>query len=266
MTEIHPTAIIDSAAKIGANVSIGPYSVVGPDATLDDGVTLLSHVVVTGRTSVGANTRIFPYASIGHQPQDQKYKGEQSSLEIGCNNVIREYVTMNPGTKGGGMVTHIGNNCLFMVGAHVAHDCRIGDHVILVNNATLAGHVNIEEWGIIGGLSAVHQFVRIGKHAMVGGMTGVSNDVIPYGSVMGNRARLSGLNIVGLKRRNFSRDDIHNLRKAYRLIFAEEGTMTERLADVAELFSDNEPVMDIVNFIKSDSSRSICQPKMEDAA
>jgi UDP-N-acetylglucosamine acyltransferase len=153
-----------------------------------------------------------------------------------------------------------------MVGAHVAHDCRVDDHVILVNNATLAGHVTVEEWAIIGGLSAVHQFVRIGKHAMVGGMTGVSNDVIPYGSVMGNRARLSGLNIVGLKRRNFSRDDIHNLRKAYRLIFAEEGTMTERLADVAELFADNEPVMDIVNFIKSDSSRSICQPKMEDAA
>jgi len=266
MTGIHATAIVDPAAKVGKNVAIGPYSVVGPEVILDDGVTLLSHVVIVGHTSVGANTLVFPYASVGHQPQDQKYKGERSSLEIGCNNVIREYVTMNPGTKGGGMVTRVGNNCLFMVGAHVAHDCRIGDHVILVNNATLAGHVTIEDWAIIGGLSAVHQFVRIGKHAMVGGMTGVSNDVIPYGSVMGNRARLSGLNIVGLKRRDFSREDIHNLRKAYRLIFAEEGTMTERLADVAELFADNEPVMDIVNFIKSDSSRSICQPKMEDAA
>ncbi len=266
MSDIHPTAVIDKAAKVGKNVVIGPYSIVGPDVTLDDGVTLLSHVVVVGRTSIGANTRIFPYASIGHQPQDTKYKGEPSKLEIGCNNVIREYVTINPGTKGGGMVTRVGNNCLLMVGSHVAHDCRIEDHVILVNNATLAGHVVVEEWAIIGGLSAVHQFVRIGKHAMVGGMTGVSNDVIPYGSVIGNRARLSGLNIIGLKRRNFSRDDIHNLRKAYRLIFAEEGTMTERLADVAELFADNEPVMDIVNFIKSDSSRSICQPKMDDAA
>ena len=164
------------------------------------------------------------------------------------------------------MVTRIGNNGLFMVGAHVAHDCQIADHVILVNNATLAGHVTVEEWAIIGGLSAVHQFVRIGKHAMVGGKTGVAEDVIPYGSVVGNRARLSGLNIIGLKRRNFSRDDIHNLRKAYRLIFAQEGTMTERLEDVAELFMDNAAVMEIVNFIKADTSRSICQPIMENAA
>jgi len=266
MTNIHATAIVEPGAEIGNNVTIGPYSMVGPNVRLDDGVTLVSHVVVAGRTSVGANTRIFPFASIGHQPQDQKYKGEPSALEIGCNNVIREYVTMNPGTEGGGMLTQIGNNCLFMVGAHVAHDCRVSDHVILVNNATLAGHVNVQEWAIVGGLSAVHQFVRIGKHAMVGGMTGVSNDVIPYGSVTGNRARLSGLNIVGLKRRSFSRDHIHDLRKAYRLIFAEEGTMAERLQDVAELFHENESVMDIVNFIRADSSRAICQPKMEDAA
>jgi UDP-N-acetylglucosamine acyltransferase len=266
MTHIHPTAIVDRGAEIGANVSIGPYSMVGPEVRLADGVTLVSHVVIAGRTAVGANTRVFPFASIGHQPQDLKFKGEPSRLEIGCNNVIREYVTMNPGTEGGGMMTQIGNNCLFMVGAHVAHDCRISDHVILVNNATLAGHVTVDEWAIVGGLSAVHQFVRIGKHAMVGGMTGVGNDVIPYGSVTGNRARLSGLNIIGLKRRNFSRDHIHDLRKAYRLIFAEEGTMAERLQDVAELFQANESVMDIVNFIKADSSRAICQPKMDDAA
>ena len=266
MTGIHPTAIVDSAAKIGAKVTIGPYSMVGPDVELDDGVDLISHVVISGRTKVGANTRVFPFASIGHQPQDQKYQGEPSNLIIGCNNVIRENVTMNPGTEGGGMVTRIGNNCLFMVGAHVAHDCRIADHVILVNNATLAGHVVIGEWAIIGGLSAVHQFVRIGKHAMVGGKTGVEGDVIPYGSVIGNRARLSGLNIIGLKRRDFSRDDIHDLRRAYRLIFAEEGTLTERLEDVAELFNDNAAVMEIVNFIKADSSRSICQPTMENAA
>ena len=266
MSEIHPTAIVERGAEIGDNVVIGPYSMVGSDARLADGVTLVSHVVVAGRTSIGANTRIFPFASIGHQPQDLKFKGELSRLEIGCNNVIREYVTMNPGTEGGGMVTQIGNNCLFMIGAHVAHDCRIADHVILVNSATLAGHVTVDEWAIVGGLSAVHQFVRIGKHAMVGGMTGVSNDVIPYGSVIGNRARLSGLNIIGLKRRNFSRDHIHDLRKAYRLIFAEEGTMAERLQDVAELFHANESVMDIVSFIKADSSRAICQPKMDDAA
>ncbi len=267
MTEIHQTAIVHKAAKIGKKVSIGPYSTIGPDVELGDGIDIISHVVVEGRTTIGANTRIFPFASIGHQPQDQKYNGEPSSLAIGCNNVIREYVTMNPGTEGGGMVTRIGNNCLFMIGAHAAHDCQIGDHVILVNNATLAGHVTIGDWAIIGGLSAVHQFVRIGQHAMVGGKTGVAEDVIPYGSVLGNRARLSGLNIIGLKRRNFSREDIHNIRKAYRMIFAEEGTLSERLEDVGELFPDNEQVMDIVNFIRADSSRSICQPKnMEDAA
>ncbi|HJO73603.1 MAG TPA: acyl-ACP--UDP-N-acetylglucosamine O-acyltransferase [Rhodospirillales bacterium] len=266
MSEIHPTAIIADGAKIGDNVSIGPYSMVGADVELDDGVELISHVVVTGHTSIGANTRIFPFASIGHQPQDLKYNGEASSLTVGCNNVIREYVTMNPGTEGGGMATRIGNNCLFMVAAHVAHDCQIADNVILVNNATLAGHVSIDEWAIIGGLSAVHQFVRIGKHSMIGGKTGVAEDVIPYGSVIGNRACLSGLNIVGLKRRDFSREDIQNLRKAYRLIFAEEGTFAERIVDVAELFPDNEPVQDIINFINADSSRAICQPKLKDAA
>ena len=266
MSGIHPTAIVDAAAKIGGKVSVGPYSNVGPDVALGDGVELMSHVVVDGRTSIGANTRIFPFASIGLPPQDLKYNGEPSRLTIGCDNIIREHVTMNLGTEGGGMETNIGNNCLFMIGAHVAHDCQIGDHVILVNNATLAGHVTIQEWAIIGGLAAVHQFVRIGKHAMVGGKTGVAEDVIPYGSVIGNRARLSGLNIIGLKRRDFSRDDIHSLRKAYRLIFAEEGTMAERIQDVAELFPDNEPVRDIIDFITADFSRAICQPKMKDAA
>jgi len=266
MNKIHPSAIISAKAKIGEGVRIGPYCVVGDGVILEQGVELLSHVVVDGLTRVGANTRIFSFSSIGHQPQDLKYNGEPSRLEIGCNNVIREHVTVNPGTKGGGMVTRIGNNCLLMVGAHVAHDCVVDDHVILVNNATLGGHVHAGEWAIIGGLSAVHQFVRVGKHAMVGGMSGVEHDVIPYGSVTGNRARLQGLNIVGLKRRNFSRNDIHEMRKAYRLIFAAEGTMGERLDDVAEDFSDNEAVMDILKFIRADSSRAICQPTMDDAA
>ena len=266
MTDIHPTAIVEDGARIGDNVTIGPYCVVGPEVELDDGVDLLSHVVVGGRTSVGSNTRIFPFASIGLSPQDLKYKGEPSRLEIGCNNIIREQVTMNPGTEGGGMVTRIGNNCLFMVGSHVAHDCQIGDHVIFVNNATMGGHVKIGDWAILGGLSAVHQFVRVGRHAMVGGMSGVENDIIPYGSVMGNRARLSGLNVVGLKRRGFSREVIHALRNAYRLLFAPEGTLTERLNDLAELMPEIEPVMEIVEFIRADSSRSICQPHMEDAA
>jgi UDP-N-acetylglucosamine acyltransferase len=266
MFEIHPTAIIAEGAEIGKDVIIGPYCLVGSDVKLCDGVKLISHVIVEGITSVGANTCIFPFASIGHQPQDLKYDGEFSRLTIGCNNVIREHVTMNPGTDGGGMLTSVGNNCLFMIGAHVAHDCQIKDHVILVNNATLGGHVMIDEWAIIGGLSAVHQFVRIGRHAMVGGMSGIENDIIPYGSVIGNRARLQGLNVVGLKRRNFDRETIHAMRGAYRLMFAPEGTMAERLEDVAEMMSDVEPVMEIVDFIRAESSRSICQPSLEDAA
>jgi len=266
MTLIHATAVISEGADIGKDVKIGPYCTVGPNVSLDDGVELVSHVAVDGITSIGANTKIFPFASIGLQPQDLKYSGEPSRLEIGCNNVIREQVTMNPGTEVGGMLTSVGNNCLFMVGAHVAHDCQVADHVILVNNATLGGHVKIDEWAILGGLSAIHQFVRIGRHAMIGGMSGIENDVIPYGSVIGNRARLQGLNVVGLKRRNFDRETIHALRNAYRLLFAREGTMAERLEDVAEMMQDIEPVMEIVDFIRADSSRSICQPDMEDAA
>ena len=266
MSTLHPSSIIEDGAQIGDNVSIGPYSIIGPEVVLGDGVVVDSHVVVGGHTDIGANARIFPFASIGLQPQDLKYNGEPSKLVIGCNNIIREHVTMNPGTEGGGMVTRVGNNCLFMVGSHVAHDCQIGDHAIFVNNATLGGHVEIGEWAILGGLSAVHQFVRVGRHAMIGGMSGVENDVIPYGSVVGNRARLSGLNIVGLRRRGFDRDTIHALRNAYRLLFAQEGTMNERIDDVAELFRDNEPVMEIVDFIGANSSRAICQPSLEDAA
>ena len=266
MSDIHPTAIIEDGAQLGGGVAIGPYCTVGPEVALGDGVVLHSHVVVQGRTRIGGGTKIFPFASIGHQPQDLKYNGEPSTLEIGADNVIREHVTMNPCTEGGGMLTKVGNACLFMIGTHVAHDCQIGDHAILVNNATLGGHVEIGEWAIIGGLSAVHQYVRIGRHAMVGGMSGVENDVIPYGLVFGNRAHLSGLNLVGLKRRGFSRDNIHDLRRAYRLIFAPEGTLSERLADVSELFSGVEPVMEIVEFTSADSSRSICQPLLEDAA
>ena len=266
MSKLHRTALIEQGARLGEDVSIGPYCCVGSDVELAAGVRLHSHVVLAGRTSIGPNTTIFPFASVGHQPQDLKYAGEDSELVVGANNIIREHVTMNPGTEGGGMVTRVGNNCLFMVGAHVAHDCAIGDHVILVNNATLGGHVVIGDYAIVGGLSAVHQFVRIGAHAMVGGMSGVENDVIPYGSVVGNRAYLSGLNIVGIKRRGFSREEIHTLRNAYRLLFAQEGTMQERLDDVAEMFADNVVVMDIVTFMRADSSRSVCQPKLDRAA
>ena len=266
MSTLHPTALVDPGAQLGEGVTVGPYCVVGPEVELGDGVELLSHVVLAGKTSIGANTRIFPFASIGHPPQDLKYKGEPSRLVVGANNIIREHVTMNPGTEGGGMLTEVGNNCLFMVGAHVAHDCLIGNHVIMANNATLGGHVRLEDYAILGGLSAVHQFVRIGAHAMIGGMSGAEQDVIPYGSVIGDRARLSGLNVIGLKRRGFSREEIHALRKAYRLLFAQEGTMSERLNDVSTMFKDSAPVMDIVEFITSDSSRSICQPKAGNAA
>ena len=261
MTNIHPTAVVDGLAEIAPSAIIGPYCVIGPDVHLGESVELMSHVVVAGRTRIGAGTRIFPFASIGHRPQDLKYKGEASTLEIGCNNQIREHVTMNPGTEGGGMITKVGNDCLFMASAHVAHDCILGDNVIMANNATLAGHVTIGDFAFLGGLSAVHQFVRIGKHAMIGGMSGVEADVIPFGTVIGNRAYLNGLNIVGLKRRGFSRDDIHTLRNAYRLLFAPEGTLQERLSDVAEQFKDNAVVMEIVAFIRSDSSRSLSTPK-----
>lgn len=260
MADIHPTAIIESGAVVADTVSIGPYCMVGPDVVLEDGVVLVSHVVVAGRTRVGAGTRIWPFASIGHQPQDLKYHGEPSRLEIGRNNTIREHVTMNPGTEGGGMVTTVGDNCLFMMGAHVAHDCHVGNHAILVNNATLGGHVSVGDNAVIGGLSAVHQFVRIGKHAMVGGMTGVEFDVIPYGTVIGNRAHLAGLNLVGLKRRGFSRDDIHALRNAHKALFSSEGTMQQRLEAVAEQYRDCVPVMEVVAFIRADTSRAICQP------
>lgn len=266
MTDIHPTAVVDPEAKLGRGVSVGPFCIVGGSAELGDGVSLISHAVVTGRTVVGANTKIYPFASIGHPPQDLKYKGEPSTLVIGSNNVIRESVTMNPGTEGGGMLTSVGNNCLFMVGSHVAHDCHIGNHVVMANNATLAGHVSVGDCAILGGLSAVHQFVRIGQYAMVGGMSGVENDVIPYGTAMGDRAHLSGINLVGLKRRQFSRDDIHSLRTAYRLLFAQEGTMAERLQDVEDLYRSVDAVMDVVSFIRESSSRAVCQPKVENAA
>ena len=260
--DIHKSSIISKETKLGSNVKIGPYCMLGPNVQVGNNVKIYSHVNLDGYTIIGSDTQIFPFASIGTVPQDLKYKGEKSKLLIGSNNIIREYVTMNPGTKGGGLITKIGNNCLFMIGSHVAHDCFIGNNVIMANNATLAGHVCIDDFAILGGLSAVHQFVRIGKHAMVGGMSGVENDVIPYGSVMGDRAFLSGLNIIGLKRRGFSRNEIQDLRTVFRLIFSIEGTISERLKDAGKMYKKNKVVMEIVNFIKlKNSSRAICKPK-----
>jgi UDP-N-acetylglucosamine acyltransferase len=261
MKTIHATAIINPNATMGKDISIGPYCIVGQDVHLGDGVRLHSHVVIDGRTTIGTETEIYPFSSIGLPPQDLKYKGEESELIIGARNTIREYVTMNPGTADGGMRTIIGDDCLFMASTHVAHDCIVGNHVIMANNATIAGHVEVGDFAIIGGLSAVHQFVKIGKHAIIGGMSGVENNVIPYGSVVGDRARLSGLNIVGLRRRAFLKEDIKNLRTAYRMLFAEEGTLAERTEDVAKMFVNNTAVMDIIGFMRAESSRALTQPR-----
>ena len=266
MARIHPTSIVEPGADLGEGVVVGPWCTVGPEAVLGDGVALVSHVAVAGRTTIGRDTRVYPFASLGMPPQDLKYRGEASRLEVGAGNTIREHVTMNPGTEGGGMVTRVGDNGLFMVGAHVAHDCEVGDNVVFANNASIAGHVTVGDFAILGGLSTVHQFCRIGAHAIVGLNSAVAGDVIPFGSAVGDRARLEGLNVVGLQRRDFSRSEIHALRTAYRLLFAEEGTLSERVEDVARMFAGNAPVMEIVSFVSADSTRPICQPWQDGAA
>ncbi len=261
MNAIHQSAIIHDGAEIGEDVTIGPYSVIGGNVRIGKGTEIHTHVVIDGTTSIGEECRIYPFAAIGLPPQDLKYAGEDNSLNIGSRTRIREYVTMNPGTKGGGSVTTIGDDCLFMAGAHVAHDCQIGNHVIFANNATIGGHCIISDFAILGGLSAVHQFVRIGRHAFVGGMSGVEADIIPFGSVMGNRAYLRGLNVVGMKRHGFSRKVIHELRTAYRLLFSDEGTLKERIRDAHSIFADNEQVKEILEFLSDNSGRSFCMPK-----
>jgi UDP-N-acetylglucosamine acyltransferase len=261
MAEIHPTSIIEPGARLGATTRIGPFCHVGADVELGERVELLSHVAVAGHTSIGDGTRIFPFASIGHQPQDLKYRGEESRLEIGRDNLIRESVTMNPGTTGGGMLTRIGDGCLFMVGVHVAHDCLIGNHVIMANNATLGGHVVVGDHAVFGGLSAAHQFVRVGQHAMIGGVTGVERDVIPYGSATGDRARLAGINIIGLQRRGFARDEIQALRTAYQILFGEgKEIFKDRLAAVEARFGTVRAVREVLDFINAPSTRGLCQP------
>ena len=264
---IHPSAVIEDGATIGADVSIGPFCHVGPDVTLGDGVKLVSHVAVHGRTTVGARTRIFPFASIGHEPQDLKFRGEPSTLVIGSDCLIREGVTMNPGTAGGRMTTVIGDRCTFLANSHAAHDCHVGNDVILSNNVMLAGHTSIGDFVIMGGGSAVHQYVRIGPHAFVGGLAGVEHDVIPYGMALGNRAYLAGLNLIGLKRRGFTREAIHDLRRAYRLLFAAEGTLKERVEDVAGEFATHPQVHEVLDFIREGGERAIVTPReFKDAA
>ena len=257
---IHETAVIDPAAQIGSNVSIGPYCVIGPNVSIADNVTLHSHVVVDGHTRIDEGTTIYPFASIGTPPQDLKFSGEESTLSIGKNNTIREHTTMNPGTKDGGMKTVIGDNNLFMMATHVAHDCIIGNNVIMANNATLGGHVIVGDNVIIGGLAAIHQFVRIGNHAIIGGMSGVESDVIPYGRVKGERASLAGLNLIGLDRRGFSKDQVKTLQRAYNQLFGDEGTMEERIETVANDFGDDTNVMDVIEFARQESRFPLCKP------
>ena len=259
--QIHGSAVVEAGARLGRGVKIGPFCMVGPDVELGDGVELISHAVVAGRTQVGARTRIYPFASIGHAPQDLKYKGEPSTLTVGADCMIREGVTMNPGTEGGGMKTVVGDRCAFLANSHVGHDCVVGNNVIFSNNVMLAGHCTIGDFVIIGGGAAVIQFARVGAHAFVGGMSGLENDLIPYGMALGNRAYLSGLNIVGLQRRGFSRDKIHDLRRAYRALFAAEGTLMERVEDVAAEFKDHPIVTEIIAFIREGGKRSLCTPR-----
>lgn len=261
MTDIHPTAIVDSKAELGVDVRIGPYCVVGADAKIGDKATLYSHVVVAGRTTIGARNEIYPFASIGQPPQDLKYRGEPSTLEIGSDNLIREYVTMNTGTEGGGMVTRVGSNCAFLAGAHVGHDCQVGDNVILSNATLLAGHCRVGDFVIFGGGSAAHQFVRVGKHAFIGGASAVESDVIPFGLAVGNRASLMGLNLIGLKRRGFTREQISSMREAYSQIFAQEGALRDRAAAVGERFAESAEVMEMVNFILAGADRPLCLPR-----
>lgn len=263
-TTIHATALIEAGAELGEGVSIGPFCHVGGDVKLGDHTKLESHVVVAGRTTIGAGCHLFPFASIGHRPQDLKYHGEPSTLEIGNNTTMREYVTVQPGTEHGGMITKVGDSCLLMASAHVAHDCMIGNQVILGNNVMMAGHCTVENHVIVSGGSAAHQYVRIGEHAFVGGLTGVENDVIPYGMVIGNRASLNGLNIVGLRRRGFDREEVHTIRQAYRLLFSDEGTLAERVEDVANMFTESPGVQRIIDFIRSRSDRALCLPHAGD--
>jgi UDP-N-acetylglucosamine acyltransferase len=258
--EIHPTAIVAAGAEIGAGARIGPYCIVGANVVVGEDAVLDSHVVVGGHTTLGARCRVFPFASIGQPPQDMKYRGEPSRLVIGADTVMREHVTINPGTEAGGMLTTIGERCLILAGAHVAHDCRLGNGVLLVNNVVLGGHVHVDDNAILGGGSAVHQYVRIGRHAFLGGMSGLEHDLIPFGMAIGNRARLAGLNIVGLKRHGFAREQIHALRKAYRMLFADEGTLAERVDDVSRSHEDEPLVQDVVAFLRSGGERSICTP------
>ena len=259
---IHNSSVIEKGAKIGQNVKIGPFCYIGPQSQIGDNVELISNVHIEGNTKIGKGTKIFPFASIGTQPQDLKFKGESNSLTIGENNTIREYVTINPGTKGGGGKTVIGNNCLLMISSHVAHDCSIGDDVVIANNVPLGGHVTIEDSVVIGGNSAVQQFTRIGRLAMIGGMTGVLKDVIPFGLSIGNRNYLRGINLIGLKRKKYDNKKIMELDSAFKKIFSSKN-LHENLSKINGEYKGNDLVVEVIKFISKDKKRPICTPDSE---
>ena len=256
---IHKTAIIDTKAKIYTNVNIGPYTVIGPNVEIGDNTVIQSHVSIAGHTVIGKNNNIYPFASIGNDPQDIKYKGEKTELIIGENNTIREYSTINPGTIQGGGKTKVGNNNLLMISSHIAHDCIIGNNIVIANSAAIAGHAQIDDHVIIGGNCGIQQFTRIGKMAMIGGMTGVSRDVIPYGLSTGNRNYLNGINIVGLRRSNVPNKDIIGLTEAYKDIFKTEN-LNENLSRLNGQFKENLLVNEVLEFINKDKKRPICTP------
>ena len=259
MSNIHPSAIVEPGAKIGEGCEIGPFCIVGAEVELAERVVLKSHVVVTGNTVIGEDTVVFPFSVIGEIPQDLKFKGEKSRTEIGARNRIREHVTVNAGTEGGGGVTRIGDDGLFMAGCHIAHDAQVGDRVIVVNSAAVAGHCVLEDDVIIGGLSGIHQWVRIGRGAIIGAVTMVTNDVIPFGLVQAPRGELDGLNLVGLKRRGVQRSDITALRAAFQMLAQGEGTFQERARRLGDE-TDSDYVQEIVAFITGQSDRSFLTP------
>ena len=261
--EVHASAIVDPKAELAEGVVIGPFCTVGPGVKLGARTRLISHVVIDGRTSLGEDNVVYPFAMLGGPPQHTAYKGEDTQLVIGDRNLIREHATMNIGTASGGGITRVGSDGFYMIESHVGHDCVIGDQVILTKQATLGGHCEIADFVIVGGLAAVHQRTRVGRHAMIGGLAAVVKDVIPYGSVWGNHAHLEGLNLLGLKRRGFSRESINTMRAAYRMLFADEGTFQERLDDTVETYSDSPEVMEIIDFIRADASRPLCLPERE---
>ena len=257
---IHSSSVVDKKAKIGNNVKIGPFCFIGPNVELQQDVELISNVHIEGNTTIGKGTKIFPFASIGTKPQDLKFKGESNSVLIGENNMIREYVTINPGTEGGGGKTIVGNNCLFMISSHIAHDCKVGNNVVIANNVPLGGHVTLEDSVVIGGNSAVQQFTRIGRLAMIGGMTGVLKDVIPFGLSFGNRNYLQGINLIGLRRKKYENKKILELDTAYKKIFSSK-KLHENLTKINGEFKENELVKEVINFIAKDKKRPICTPQ-----